>query len=82
VRADLGWVVVGTKAAQFTALSGVDQTITIASGDMRGTIALDDQLTRLVAGLDLRDRNLMLSGNITEGPVLVSPTGTSSTGWR
>ena len=68
---DLGWVVVGTKVAQFTALSGVDQTITIAPGAMRGTIALDDQLTRLIAGLNLRDRNLMLSGNITDESVLV-----------
>lgn len=68
---DLSWVVVGTKVAQFTALSGVDQNISIAPGDMVGTIALDDRVTRLIAALDLRDRNLMLSGNITGNSVIV-----------
>jgi len=70
-EADLGWVVVGTKAAQFTALSGVDQTISIAPDDMRGTISLDNRLTRVVAALDLADRNLMLSSNVTGESVLL-----------
>ena len=70
-EADLQWVVVGTKAAQFTALSGVDQTISIAPDDMRGTISLGNRLTRVVAALDLADRNLMLSSNITGESVLL-----------
>ncbi|CAA9546952.1 MAG: INTEGRAL MEMBRANE PROTEIN (Rhomboid family) [uncultured Thermomicrobiales bacterium] len=56
------WVVLGTETTEFTAL---DEEAPAYAGNARGSIRLDDLFTQLVTATFLRDRNVLLSGELT-----------------
>jgi uncharacterized membrane protein (UPF0182 family) len=70
-EADLGWVVVGTKVPEFSALPEVDQTTSLTADDIVGGIRLDDSLTKLISSIALKDRNIFISGNIQDSSTLL-----------
>ena len=67
------WIIVGTEQEEFTGLA--DQSIgagpTRYDGAGRGAIGLGSFGTRLVAATYLRDRNVLLSGSLTEDSELL-----------
>jgi uncharacterized protein len=70
-EAELGWVIVGTKVAEFSALPEVDQTTSLTQDEIVGGIRLDDSVTKLITALALKDRNVFISGNIQDSSTLL-----------
>jgi uncharacterized membrane protein (UPF0182 family) len=70
-EADLGWVIVGTKVQEFSALPEVDQTTSLTQDEIVGGIRLDDSVTKLISALALKDRNVFISGNIQDSSTLL-----------
>ena len=70
-EADLGWVIVGTKVEEFSALPEVEQNTTLTTAEVVGGIRLDDYGTKVISAIALKDRNIFLSGNITDASNLV-----------
>ena len=70
-EADLGWVIVGTKVQEFSALPEVDQTTSLTQDEIVGGIRLDDTVTRFISALALKDRNVFISGNIQDSSTLL-----------
>lgn len=70
-EADLNWVIVGSKQPEFTALPDVDATTSLTQDAIVGGIRTDDMLTKLISAIALKDRNVFLSGNITNQSTLL-----------
>jgi uncharacterized membrane protein (UPF0182 family) len=70
-EADLGWVIVGSKQPEFSALPDVDSTTSLTQDAIVGGIRTDDMLTKLISAIALKDRNVFLSGNITNQSTLL-----------
>ena len=70
-EANLGWVIVGTKVEEFSALPEVEQPTTLTADEIEGGIRLDDTVTRVISAIALKDRNVFISGNIQDSSTLL-----------
>jgi uncharacterized membrane protein (UPF0182 family) len=70
-EADLGWVIVGTKIKEFSALPEVNQPTSLTADEIEGGIRLDDALTKVISAIALKDRNVFISGNIQDSSTLL-----------
>jgi uncharacterized protein len=70
-ESDLGWVVVGTKVTEFSALPEVEQPTSLTADEVEGGIRLDDTVTRVISAIALKDRNVFISGNIQDSSTLL-----------
>jgi uncharacterized membrane protein (UPF0182 family) len=70
-EANLGWVIVDTKVEEFSALPEVEQPTSLTADEIEGGIRLDDTLTKLISSIALKDRNVFISGNITDQSTLL-----------
>jgi uncharacterized membrane protein (UPF0182 family) len=70
-EADLGWVIVGTKVEEFSALPEVDDPTSLTADEIEGGIRLDDALTKVISAIALKDRNVFISGNIQDTSTLL-----------
>ncbi|MGI8477224.1 MAG: UPF0182 family membrane protein, partial [Thermomicrobiales bacterium] len=65
-EANLGWVAVNTQQPEFSGLiDTANPNQGSYAGAARGSIKLNNYLTKLMLAADLGDRNLLLSGNLT-----------------
>jgi uncharacterized membrane protein (UPF0182 family) len=70
-EADLGWVIVGTKVEEFSALPEVDDPTSLTADEIEGGIRLDDALSKVISAIALKDRNVFISGNIQDSSTLL-----------
>jgi len=70
-EANLEWVIVGSKVPEFTALPDIDTQTSLTQDAIVGGIRLDDSVTKLISAVSLKDRNIFISGNVTNSSTLL-----------
>ncbi|HQY31744.1 MAG TPA: UPF0182 family protein, partial [Thermomicrobiales bacterium] len=70
-ESDLDWVIVGSKQPEFSGLPDIATTTSLTQDAIVGGIRMDDFGTKLISAIALGDRNVFLSGNITNASTLL-----------